>query len=322
MGLDWHAVIHADGNRFGQVFRNFQDHLPGGACGYENRDYVDRLRRFSAGLDGCTRDAFRAALDVLARRRQPTKATRFLPVVPIVLGGDDLTVVCDGAYAVQLARDFLQGFEARAETLWQVVGLGRPPGGPQRPSACAGVAVVKPHYPFYAAYELAERLLKSAKAVKEHAPDASALDYHILYDASGHELEAIRARLHADGDTRLYARPYVVSPKERLPAPADDWLRFRHVDDLEARVRAMRARDEDGRRRLPNGLLHELREGLFLGRGAANARLALARGRYGRALGELLPDGLYFPEGRTGVTPFLDALDLVDFWADENEEGR
>lgn len=321
MHLDWSAVIHADGNGFGQVFLSFPVYLPGGSTGYENRTYVDTLRRFSVGLDRCTRGAFRYALEALARRvRWTTKKKRdFLPVVPIVLGGDDLTVVSDGQHAPQLARDYLRQFEVEAERLWDEVGLVRPAEGMRRFSACAGVAIIKPHYPFYAAYNLSEELLKSAKEVKHHEPGASALDFHILYDASGYDLHVIRDRLRTK-DTRLFARPYVVSTAGSTPS---DWVSKRRIETLERRIVRMRARDEDGRRMLPNGMLHELREALFLGTDAAAARLALSKGRYGQALGELLQDlrgELYFlDEDNSSVTPFLDALDLLEFWAEEGQ---
>jgi hypothetical protein len=329
MDLDWSAVIHADGNGFGQVFLRFQDYLPGGADGYDNRTYVDSLRRFSAGLNRCTRDAFRDALEILARRIRSSKRKkwRFLPVVPIVLGGDDLTVVVHGQFAVQLARDFLHRFELEAEALWVEAALTHPASGPQRFTACAGVAIVKPHYPFYAAYSLAGELLKSAKDVKKHEPGASALDFHILYDASGFDLKTIRSRLLVGDNTRLFARPYVVS----LPGVAPSvWSSRRRIDDLDQRILKLCARDDEGRRRLPNSMLHELRAGLFLGRDAANARLELARGRHAEALDDLLADiqdGLYF-DGKESdekgevrsVTPFLDALDLAEFWANDPEE--
>ncbi|MER3417030.1 MAG: hypothetical protein C4297_12565 [Gemmataceae bacterium] len=90
-------------------------------------------------------------------------------------------------------------------------------------------------------------------------PSVSALDFHILYDVSGPDLERIRALLSVDDEqTRLVARPYVITPEA---APQN-----RHWLTLEKRVRAIRERDEDGRRKLPNSMLHELRQGLFLGR--------------------------------------------------------
>lgn len=319
MDLNWLAVIHADGNGFGNIFRKFQEYLPGGRSEYANSIYTQKLQEFSDGLDKCTLAAFRTALERMAAswskvNQKREKEEKYLPVVPLILGGDDLTVVCDGRYAVQLARDFLRAFESAAQQLVRDIGL-RMQDIPSPLGACAGIAIVKPHYPFYAAYELAEELLRSAKKLKAFG---SALDFHILYDASGSKLEAIRDKLNFgrverdDGTTgyhtKLVARPYVVTPSSDAP-------RWRRIDDLAKRVTVLR------QRKLPRGMLHELREGLFLGVNTAEARLKLARRRPDNALDGLLHDEkLFFDDGDGHqITGFLDALDLAEFWETEDQ---
>jgi hypothetical protein len=93
LGCDWLAVVHADGNDLGQVFLNFGRYTSG------DEDYVNQLRQFSEALDHCTEKAFCTALGGLHPRQPDTP----LPVVPLVLGGDDLTVVCDGRQAMTFA---------------------------------------------------------------------------------------------------------------------------------------------------------------------------------------------------------------------------
>jgi hypothetical protein len=189
----------------------------------------------------------------------------------------------------------------------------RQDGGPGRVTSCAGVAIIKPHFPFHAAYELAEDLIVSAK--KKYKP-LSAFDFHILYDVSGPDLARIRGELTTDhGQTHLVARPYLVSEQgEHGP---------RHVRTLEQRLRALQARDEDGRRRLPNSMLHDLRLGLFLGHEAAEARLGLVRERYrAHGIAHLLQrDRLFWEEEGKRLTALLDAMDLVEFWEDGNHVG-
>lgn len=196
-----------------------------------------------------------------------------------------------------------------------------------RLSSCAGIAIVKPHFPFHAAYELAEDLLQSAKQVKQKVQvPCSALDYHVLYDASGADLQRIRGHLKVDnGVTVLVGRPYVVTPPEHLgEAQPDPWVAPRLWDHLHNRIQAMCNTDtEDTQRRLlPNSMLHTLREGLFLGHQQADARMHLVRQRYqAQGFDTLLEEStgsLFWPEthdtqaGHT--TGFLDALDLVGFW--------
>src|SRR5207253_2407666 len=116
------------GNGLGQVFLDFHNR----AGARDDADYREKLRSFSGALDTCTEQAFGFALNKLGERflRSPGDP---LPVVPIVLGGDDMTVVMDGTFAVQFTIDFLTKFE-------ELTGLDKTiteiKGGPV--TACAG----------------------------------------------------------------------------------------------------------------------------------------------------------------------------------------
>jgi hypothetical protein len=294
LGCDWLAIVHADGNGLGQVFLKFDQVAKTSG----NRDYIDKLRAFSLALDECTEKAFCCALRVLRPRRN-SEGNSITPIVPLVLGGDDLTVVCDGRQALQFTKKFIDGFEEETRQHSAINSILK-----DGVSSCAGVAIVKPHFPFFAGYQLAEELLKSAKKLKP----LSAIDYHILYDASGPDLERIRQELTVDGGkTRLVGRPYLVRTHADHPHRA--W------SDLERRIAAVRDRDDDDRRRLPNSMLHELREGLFLGQNVAEARLALVRNRYHPHIDPLLAgDNLFWHDGEQRLTGLLDAIDTAEFW--------
>lgn len=296
LDCDWLAIVHADGNGLGQVFLNF--HTVAHAIG--NRDYVQKLRSFSLALDECTETAFCRSLAVFRPRHN------IAPIVPLVLGGDDLTVVCDGRQALQFTKKFIDCFEEETSKHPAINSILK-----NGVTSCAGVAIVKPHFPFFAGYQLAEELLKSAKKLAKRNPEnlLSAIDYHILYDASGPDLDRIRQELTVDdGKSLLVGRPYVATEGQ---GPVN-----RRWSDLVARIAAVRARDEDeDRRRLPNSMLHELREGLYLGQDAAEARLALVRNRYRPHINPLLFwDNLFWPEGDQHLTGLLDAIDTADFW--------
>lgn len=307
LGCNWLAVVHADGNGLGQVFLDFDKFTSG------NDNYRDKLNQFSAALDRCTEQAFCAALAVLKARGQD----KVLPIVPLVLGDDDLTVVVDGRQALRFTKTFLDEFERRTAANECVSGILSQATNQAKLTSCAGIAIIKAHFPFHAAYELAEGLVKEAKAFAKDPsrkrPPFSALDFHILYDASGPDLERIRAELEVDaGMTRLVARPYATTPGVGTPR--------RHWDDLHQRVTAVHASDDDHRRLLPNSMLHELREGLFFGHVTADARLRLVRERYRhQGLETLLgdaegPGSLFWREGERRLTGLLDALDVAEFW--------
>lgn len=333
--LSWLAVIHADGNGLGEIFLKFHHHLEaiGPTPDHQNRSYIDHLRRFSIALDICTERAFVAALSAF----RPDSAGE-IPVVPLILGGDDLTVVADGKYALPFIHRFLEAFEQEtqrsqtevgdviAQIAGQALGVGRL-------SACAGVAVIKPHFPFSVAYKLSEALMKSAKEVKTKVTNpvksnqpypCSALDFHILYDSSNVDLKRIRSHLElqqGEEKTYLYNRPYVTTPIADLAlANHQDWAAFHHWQHLETRVKVLAALDEEGKRKLPNSQTHALRSGLFLGKKEADARYALIRHRYeiqdiAQLEGAPGSNSLFAnePGSEIAMTALMDAIDTADF---------
>jgi hypothetical protein len=313
----WFAVIHADGNGLGQIFINFKKEVRATT----GREYIERYRNFSLGLDECTIEAAAIALKTLqtayrANRKNKAKDSIEVPAVPIVLGGDDLTVICDGQYAIRFTNDFLTKFVEQTKVNDKIREVF--PNGVEL-GICAGIAIIKPHFPFHQAYSLAEELLQSAKKTKKLSRSLSALDYHVLYDSSGTTLEAIREK------TPFVARPYIVTAKDTAKSHATDstdqaWIENHHFDELVKRVKAMSEKDEDDKNKLPNSQLHTLREGLYLERNEAEGRASLIKHRYEeKGFNDLLCNGKLFFEdtfdGKTNnVTHFLDALDVVEFW--------
>lgn len=140
--------------------------------------------------------------------RRTEKQTVFLPVRPLVLGGDDLTFVCDGRIALDLAVAALQEFEAGSIRHLGEDGVSR------TITACAGVALVRAHAPFYRSYELAEDLCQTAKRArraantKTNAETGSWLDWHVGTVRPGESVEEVRERQYQAGTRTLTMRPY------------------------------------------------------------------------------------------------------------------
>jgi len=307
----WLAVVHADGNGLGQIFINFEDYL---GEDKSNRNYINQYREFSLSLDECTEAAFQAALNVFPEEPDP-KTGMVIPVVPLVLGGDDLTVVCDGHYALEFTRVFLQKFEQQTQTKPVISDVAKTAFGVGRLSACAGVAIVKRHFPFSVAYDLAEELIKSAKDVKRKVTKqgdpktpfpCSAIDFYILYDTSGVDLSEIRRKLKPEPKTQLYNRPYVVS-EDLSHADGQDWLALHQWQRLSDRVHALK-NDQ-----LPSSQSHALRTALFLGKEAADAQYRLIQQRYDLTPFTESEHSLFHHGQDIYSTSFLDALDAKDF---------
>jgi hypothetical protein len=306
---DWVAVVHADGNGLGEVFRTVVE----SASGRDDRSCADSLRDFSMAVDECAR---RALTTALARTREEMGDAEELAVLPLVVGGDDLTVACEGQVALPFTRHYLEAFEqatARDERLRPMLkALDRPHLG-----AGAGVAIVKRAYPFHFAYELAEQLAtEEAKKVKQWS---SALAFVALYETSAPDLERIRQAVSWSGSSSVSASPYLVGA-----GAEDERARGRAWADLMGRVEALRGRDKHGELLVARGAAHDLREGLCLGPDVAASRLELLHQRFvgdkdrTRALQQLTHDGGLTwtvqdgDEGRQ-VTGLLDAMSALPF---------
>jgi hypothetical protein len=345
----WLGIVHADGNGLGKIFLNFEDYLGGDQS---DRNYINTYREFSLALDECTEAAFKQALEVFPAERGDSQDTA-VPVVPLILGGDDLTVVCDGHYALEFTRVFLQSLERQTERYPVITNVAQEAFGVGRLSACAGVAIVKRHFPFSVAYSLAAELIRSAKQVKqqltcpvtnripENTPfPCSAIDFHVLYDTTGIDLEAIQAKLTPEAQTLLYNRPYIVSNLAQLhQAEGYAWANLHAWEILSQRVQGLKqgkslgdqkdqnipnTTDEKYPPLLSSSQYHLLREALFRGKEAADAQYELICHRYDLAefsesedrnsLFHIATDG----SDRVFVTSFLDALEAMDFLENAN----
>jgi hypothetical protein len=322
----WLGIVHADGNGLGQIFLKFQDYI---GKDQSNRNYINKYREFSLALDECTEKAFKTALDVFPEN--PKK--KVAPIVPLIIGGDDLTVVCDGQYALEFTRVFLEQFEQETQNHSQVSAIAREVFEADCLSACAGVAIVKRHFPFSVAYELAESLIKSAKQVKKRVTKqgdtpfpCSAIDFHILYDSRCLELDQIREQFQPEPTTQLYNRPYVVSSLDHLKAADDStWAENHHWELLSKRVSWLKNNQSSQKEKDPisSSQSHALRTALFLGKGEADAQYALIRQRYDLekfAESDDKTSLFYQNSEQIHVTSFLDALDAKDFLENNQQE--
>src|SRR5579884_2315223 len=322
----WLAVVHADGNGLGALLgRLGQAQLHG--------DPVEAIRSVSTGLERVAVRAFDRALRAAVQvwTREPGRAARQEPlVVRRVVGGDGLTVGCDGALAMAFTIACLRGFEAGSEEE-----LREPLAavGEQRLTASAGVALVKLHYPFHAAYDLAEQLAESAKLVKRRARGRSALDVHLHLDTTDADLDRIRRRRRSRGPdpVALWGGPYVLGPAEG--DGAGGWASLHALERLGRVVQALR-RAENGRPVVSSSLAHRLRAALTEGRTAADAELERARRARpgwnlwpellaagdGRSLARPLPkptDGAGAKDEPAYATALFDAMDLAGLWDGE-----
>lgn len=225
------AVVHADGNSMGKRFREYgkkQSEQYPEDPNRVNRAYVEAMRNLSESVDQAGKQALKKVIEILVKSIQEVTENgrtvkkvvgqlgefeiegNYLPFRPLVYGGDDVTFVCDGRLGIELAAIYLNELEQP-----------KMPDG-KHIKACAGISIVKTHYPFARAYELSEALCREAKrlvkASKEFEPEGfSALDWHIASSGLSGSISEIRKREYKVSLGELCMRPI------RLKIYSDEW---------------------------------------------------------------------------------------------------
>jgi hypothetical protein len=339
------GVVHADGNGLGGLFQQagpvlaeaaqsgeldgildgieVPDPAPAGAAGSVSA--AGWLGELSRRVQAVTEEAFRHAAEAAAGAR--AKPTTRLALVPLVVGGDDVTVLVDGASALTFTEAFLDRFGA-ASGRDPLVGLvAERVTGTRRLTAAAGVALVKPHFPFSAAYELAEQLCGSAKAPTRGWPGVHAVDVHVMLHSTATPLADLRRRYRASDDSlgavALHERPFLL-PASGVELPEALAHRDLHAVLDRARMVADVGRDGADGRLVTTAQLHALREELHADVGAAERRFGYLWRRATGTDRDLLaalagvrgdPPSLLRGEAADLSTPLVDALELAGLLA-------
>lgn len=198
------AVVHIDGNAMGTRIRQI----------YEEKTDWDDCRRSMRDFSRQIQSDFEAAFSETAAqvaeycKRQGDESEE-LPIRPIVLAGDDVCFVTDGAIGLECARVFLENL-SRRELLGRAY------------AACAGISIVQKDAPFRSAYQRAEALCSSAKnfaAQIDPAGSISAMDWQVDLRQIRGSLAEGRKAYEAEDGSRLCLRPVtVVVPEEKAAA--------------------------------------------------------------------------------------------------------
>lgn len=241
------AYLVADGNGMGQIF---------GSCDQE------QIAKLSQSLSRVLRDSL--AAPAARVRRQLQDKPGMIPILPLILGGDDLFALISAPYALDFARQFCLAWEEQMRNLVGKIGLTDIP----RPTIAAAVVICKSTYPYALAHRRAEELMKEAKRqskllAAEKGEYLSAVNFEVIL---GNRLAGLE-----DGDDNRLIRPTLrpywvaenglsgaaqqrssstatpIQTEKELPEPAQQWS----IDDL--------LKQRYGLKDLPNKRLAELR---------------------------------------------------------------
>ena len=206
---DWIAIIHADGNGLGKVV-----HVVG--------KQKEVFKEFSQKLDLATKEAANHAFKVVSNK---FKDKQIIPIRPVVLSGDDMTVIIRGDLAIDYAKAFISAFEEKTKEHLGVILREQHVFTEDKDylTACAGIAFIKSSYPFYYGYQLAEGLCGEAKKDTKaiHGADTnylppSCMMFHKVQDSFINDYRDIVDReLTAKGDGLSFkAGPYYIHPQD------------------------------------------------------------------------------------------------------------
>lgn len=184
------GLLHADGNGLGELLRVLND-----AC--KNADDATYIKLYRCFSDGLTEATQKAAQDAARAILLPNACENVLPARPLVLGGDDLTILLRADLALPYARVFLTAFEEHSKKSLQALfhafkdaGLGEQATLlPTHLTACAGICFMKCSQPFKTGHDLAEGLCKRAKKESRlarknsSAPMPATLAFHKVQEA-------------------------------------------------------------------------------------------------------------------------------------------
>lgn len=158
----WLAIIHADGNALGILLQTLGKKLK------ENKVSEEKVKTafatFSKSLDTATKNAAQSAFKKVVQNVWESDKLTCYPIRPVILGGDDLTVIIRADLALDFTVEFLKAFENETETQFRfLLDDYKIKGFEKGITACAGIAYIKEKYPFHYGVHLAELLTGKAK---------------------------------------------------------------------------------------------------------------------------------------------------------------
>ena len=246
----------------------------------------------------------------------------FLPIRPLIIGGDDVTFFCPANMAILFTKTLVEFLNAEtpedsAEHLTMEFS--------RHMDACAGIAILPTKYPFFRGYELTEQLCDAAKksmrelarkenwSEKEILRGSSWLDFAILHGEQSPTLEQIRSQEYRGAQGNLHFGAYRLC-NESAKNRGDRRYNLENLLDCTTQFL-------EGKKKNPptmaNNKIKELRG--VLQRGKDDVAKFLQQLRYQKQHLPNVPDWEIFSEElwHGGATPYVDAIELMDFYDEE-----
>lgn len=201
------ALICMDGNGLGKLFGSLFGSGPAEKSSWPLAESLARQKEMSENIRECSREAFNYAcqkiigyeMDVHARENpDKTRTSLVMPLRPLVMGGDDITLIARADIALPFVKWFNEKFVEKGQQYNLSLGI--------------GMVVMPASYPFAKAFPLAESLQAAAKKLTRHLKSGkrpSSLDYLVLTEDVENDMQTVRQRLfRSSTDYLLTSKPF------------------------------------------------------------------------------------------------------------------
>lgn len=283
------ALIHMDGNDLGKLFR---DRLIKAGDANDILPCINAMRQLSHLIQEVNEKAFSHAAEYILQSLLQEQNPRdfVVPMRPLVMGGDDITLIA----RADIALPFIQLFTSRFSEL----------GAAENLSLGIGMVVMDSSYPFARAFTLVESLLENAKhATLDMAPRPSSLDYLVITEEVENNAGDLRRRVYtaADGSI-LTGKPFILE-NDNLAKFISNGVKV--LDELPRS--AMRNAWTECRKgqKASSSFWLNTRENLARGLGGRGGRLMS-----GKEFDDIFPDGFFQKENGQLRTSLGDYLEL------------
>ncbi len=217
------AFIHMDGNDLGILFRSALKQVEQDSPALKIQKLGLLSKIVSEASGHAFKDAASAVIDYITRSGDADfKDDRLIvPIRPLVLGGDDVTVVVRADLALLFIHVFIRSFEDYTETKSSEFAGEQ---GRKRLTMGVGMVVCNAKYPFLKAFERCEALIENAKKATVSQTDRkSSMDYLVITNEPEIDLKTLRRTSYtADDGARLTGKPFVFNTREFIPDFVED----------------------------------------------------------------------------------------------------
>lgn len=192
------AYLIADGNDMGIWF----DRCTNGR----------QMNVFSRQLSHVLRQSLARPLVELITRHTMEKNDSLLPILPLVLGGDDMFALLPARWAINYALEFCFQYEKEMMNTLKIAGL---TAGEEKPTVSAAIVICKEKYPYTLAYQYGKELLKESKQLSKE------LAFQGIYTSSVNFGVLTGNEIVPQNDDKEFSTflPYTVGKLERFKGP-------------------------------------------------------------------------------------------------------